>query len=60
VLWDPTDVLGPNVEDRETLLTLAKMTSNAYTTPTAAASDWYALDGWNKVWLSTFMQSYIY
>ncbi|KAJ8586221.1 alpha/beta-hydrolase [Rhizopogon salebrosus TDB-379] len=46
VLWNPTDVLGPNIEDRETLLTLAKMTSNAYTTPTE--SDWYALDGWNK------------
>jgi putative lipase involved disintegration of autophagic bodies len=51
VLWNPTDVLGPNIEDRETLLTLAKMTSNAYTTPTE--SDWYALDGWNKVCSST-------
>lgn len=46
VLWDTTDVLGPNVEERETLLTLAKMTSNAYTSPTA--SDWYTSDGWNK------------
>ncbi|OAX32964.1 alpha/beta-hydrolase [Rhizopogon vinicolor AM-OR11-026] len=46
VLWDPTDILGPNVEDRETLLALAKMTSNAYTTSTT--SDWYVLDGWNK------------
>ncbi|KAG0701595.1 Alpha/Beta hydrolase protein [Suillus ampliporus] len=46
VLWDTTDVLGPNVEDRETLLTLAKMTSNAYTT--TIASDWYTLDGWNS------------
>jgi hypothetical protein len=57
VLWNPTDVLGPNVEDRETLLTLAKMTSNAYTTPSLA--DWYVLDGWNRVCLSTFIQLYI-
>jgi len=47
VLWDPTNVLGPNVEDREALLALAKMTANAYTTPTE--SDWYTLDGWNRV-----------
>ncbi|KAG2131266.1 Alpha/Beta hydrolase protein [Suillus bovinus] len=46
VLWDTTNVLGPNVEERETLLTLAKMTSNAYTSPTA--SDWYTPNGWNK------------
>ncbi|KAG1865399.1 Alpha/Beta hydrolase protein [Suillus subluteus] len=46
VLWDTTDVLGPNVEERETLLALAKMTANAYTSPTA--SDWYTQDGWNK------------
>ncbi|KAG1769004.1 hypothetical protein EDD22DRAFT_191807 [Suillus occidentalis] len=46
VLWDTTNVLGPNVEERETLLTLAKMTSNAYTSPTA--SDWYTQDGWNN------------
>jgi putative lipase involved disintegration of autophagic bodies len=45
-LWDTTDVLGPNVEERETLLTLAKMTANAYTSPTV--SDWYTLDSWNK------------
>ncbi|KAG2049470.1 alpha/beta-hydrolase [Suillus hirtellus] len=46
VLWDTADVLGPNVEERETLLTLAKMTSNAYTSSTA--SDWYTPEGWNK------------
>ncbi|KAG1731183.1 Alpha/Beta hydrolase protein [Suillus paluster] len=46
VLWDTNDVLGPNIEDREALLTLAKMTSNAYTTSTA--SDWYTLEGWNN------------
>lgn len=46
VLWDTTNVLGPNVEERETLLTLAKMTANAYTSPTA--SDWYTQDGWNN------------
>ena len=27
--WDEEEVLGPNVEDRETLLLLAKMTYNA-------------------------------
>ena len=55
VLWDRTNILGPNVEDREALLTLAKMTSNAYTTSTE--SDWYTLDGWNKL---RFLPSYNY
>lgn len=53
VLWDAADVPGPNVEERETLLTLAKMTSNAYTSSTA--SDWYTPEGWNKVRLPTLM-----
>lgn len=53
VIWDTTNVLGPNVEERETLLTLAKMTSNAYTSPTA--SDWYTQDGWNNVRPSTLI-----
>ena len=35
LLWQETDVLGPDVTRRETLLTLAKMTSNAYTKPDA-------------------------
>lgn len=58
VLWDTSDVLGPNVEERETLLTLAKMTANAYTSPTA--SDWYTQDGWNKVRSSTLIHFTIF
>lgn len=46
--WDETDVEGPNVRDRETLLMLAKMTSNAYTQP--GAKDWYDIGpDWNNV-----------
>jgi putative lipase involved disintegration of autophagic bodies len=46
LLWKETDVLGPDVTHRETLLALAKMTSNAYTQPNA--SDWYDLGSeWN-------------
>lgn len=48
LLWQKTDVLGPNVTDRESLLTLAKMTGNAYTKPNA--KDWYDLgSNWNAV-----------
>ncbi|KZT70378.1 alpha/beta-hydrolase [Daedalea quercina L-15889] len=47
VPWDEAEVEGPNIHDRETLLTLAKMTSNAYTEP--ENSDWYDLGpGWQN------------
>lgn len=44
-LWHPAEVLGPDVTKRETLLSLAKMSNNAY----AAGPDagWYAIDGFN-------------
>ena len=46
--WDEDDIQGPNVEDRETLLDLAKMTNNAYLEPGEAG--WYDLGGdWNVV-----------
>ena len=46
--WEEEDVLGPDVTRRETLLLLAKMTSDAYVTP--GASQWYNLtDEWNVV-----------
>ena len=49
VPWDEVEVEGPDVHDRETLLTLAKMTNNAYTEP--ENSDWYDLgpDWMNEV-----------
>ncbi|TFY64357.1 hypothetical protein EVJ58_g2688 [Rhodofomes roseus] len=44
--WDEDEVLGPDVESRETLLELAKMTNNAYLEPGEAG--WYELGGdWN-------------
>ncbi|KAG6832783.1 hypothetical protein H0H92_009401 [Tricholoma furcatifolium] len=44
--WDEEDVIGPDVERRETLLELAKMTNNAYVDP--LDKDWYDLGGgWN-------------
>ena len=39
VPWDVSEVDGPDIEDRETLLLLAKMANNAYTEP--GKSDWY-------------------
>ena len=48
VLWDGEVVEGPDTEDRETLLTLAKMTYNAYIEP--KDDDWYDLDkNWEPV-----------
>lgn len=53
VPWDEIEVEGPDIRDRETLLTLAKMTNNAYTEP--ENSDWYDLGpGWvNEVCASS-------
>ena len=48
LLWDEDDVIGPEVESRETLLELAKMTNNAYVEPEDPY--WYDLgDNWPKV-----------
>ena len=46
--WDEIEVEGPDVEDRETLLLLAKMTNNAYLAP--GEQGWYELgERWNVV-----------
>ena len=46
--WWEEEIVGPDVEKRETLLGLAKMTNNAYVAPEDAA--WYELGkGWNDV-----------
>ena len=46
--WFPDEIEGPDVEARETLLELAKMTNNAYVEPDDPA--WYDLEGrWNVV-----------
>ncbi|TFK82582.1 alpha/beta-hydrolase [Polyporus arcularius HHB13444] len=45
--WDTTEVDGPDVQDREALLLLAKMANNAYTEP--RAKDWYDIGpDWNN------------
>ncbi|THH08706.1 hypothetical protein EW145_g2524 [Phellinidium pouzarii] len=41
-LWVKSTIPAPNVEDRETLLTLAKMTNNAYFGH--SSKDWYPLE----------------
>ncbi|KII85099.1 hypothetical protein PLICRDRAFT_331313 [Plicaturopsis crispa FD-325 SS-3] len=47
--WDEDEVLGPDIESRESLLELAKMTNNAYLEPGDAG--WYDLDGkWNSTY----------
>ncbi|KAI0303568.1 alpha/beta-hydrolase [Multifurca ochricompacta] len=44
--WEESEVLGPDVTRRETLLLLAKMTGNTYVTP--GSNGWYNLtDKWN-------------
>ncbi|KAI0833628.1 alpha/beta-hydrolase [Trametes gibbosa] len=46
--WDEIELDGPDVNSRETLLLLAKMTNNAYLEPGEAG--WYELGGeWNVV-----------
>ncbi|THH05861.1 hypothetical protein EW145_g4489 [Phellinidium pouzarii] len=41
--WDAYETFAPDIEDRKTLLMLAKMTYNAYIEP--ADADWYDLGG---------------
>ncbi|KAJ7613843.1 Alpha/Beta hydrolase protein [Mycena polygramma] len=43
--WNKVQVAGPDVTKRETLLQLAKMTSNSYYEP--GHKSWYPLNGWN-------------
>ncbi|KAI0925611.1 hypothetical protein AcV5_008301 [Taiwanofungus camphoratus] len=44
--WTEDEIIGPDVDSRETLLELAKMTNNAYLEPGEAG--WYDLGGnWN-------------
>lgn len=46
--WHDEEVVGPDVENRETLLQLAKMTSNSYFEP--VDKEWYDLGPrWNNV-----------
>ena len=46
--WEDQEIPGPDVSKRETLLLLAKMTSNAYTEPDT--KEWYNLtDEWGIV-----------
>jgi len=46
--WEADEVTGPDVTRRETLLLLAKMTSNSYFTP--GTNGWYNLtDEWDVV-----------
>ena len=48
--WDEEEIIGPNVESREALLALAKMTNNAYLQPDDKG--WYSLgENWTTVWL---------
>jgi lipase ATG15 len=48
--WDDVGVPGPDVESRETLLELAKMTYNAYNESPESDGSWYELESqWNTV-----------
>lgn len=44
--WEDIEIDGPDITDRQTLLSLAKMASNAYTTPDG--DGWYPLPGFNR------------
>jgi putative lipase involved disintegration of autophagic bodies len=53
--WDAVNVPGPNITDRETLLQLALMTSNAYEQE-PSSKDWYDLGpDWNSVRVLMFI-----
>ena len=57
--WKEDEIIGPNVESRETLLELAKMTNNAYLEPDDAG--WYSLnETWNVVRLFPFFLAFFF
>lgn len=45
--WEEIEVEAPDITDRETLRSLAMMSSNAYVEPNT--TEWYSLDKWNAV-----------
>lgn len=54
--WEEDEIVGPDIESRETLLVLAKMTSNAYLQPDDKG--WYSLgENWTTV-LFSFVHHY--
>lgn len=54
-IWDEDEIVGPDVNDRNTLLTLAKMTSNAYFNG-PSEKGWYDLgQEWNNVCIVPFI-----
>ncbi|TFK63238.1 alpha/beta-hydrolase [Pluteus cervinus] len=47
IKWDELEVLGPDIEDRHTLVQLARMSGNAYALP--GQRNWYEIDPvWNQ------------
>jgi len=53
--WGEEEIVGPDVESRETLLVLAKMTSNAYLQPDDKG--WYPLgENWTTVRLQPYLE----
>jgi lipase ATG15 len=44
--WEDVEVEAPDVTDRQTLIAMAKMASNAYTTPDVDG-EWWPLGNWN-------------
>ncbi|KAF8735146.1 hypothetical protein AX14_002653 [Amanita brunnescens Koide BX004] len=49
VEWDAVETLGPDIEDRHTLVQLARMAGDAYSLP--GSSNWYDVD---DVWNTSF------
>jgi putative lipase involved disintegration of autophagic bodies len=45
--WEDVDVEAPDIRDRQTLISLAKMTSNAYVTPDSG--EWWPVGDYNAV-----------
>ncbi|KAK8861512.1 hypothetical protein IAR55_002333 [Kwoniella newhampshirensis] len=43
--WEDVEVVAPDMKDRQTVITLAKMTSNAYVTPDSG--EWWPVGDWN-------------
>lgn len=45
--WEDIEVPAPDITDRQTLIAMAKMASNAYTTPDVDG-EWWPLGNWNS------------
>lgn len=59
LIWDPVEILGPDIEDLHTLAQLSRMSANAYSLP--HGENWFEIDqSWDSVRSSAVLNLFSY